>query len=612
MKKLLLLLFALTLGGTVSFAQVHIAAKYNFPPNDPILSGFYSIRGVNYAADPFGDGTPAIVATNYEDQGHVSVFIPVGDDSLQLVWTSPTVDSVGGGSTPRYALFGDLDNDGKVEVIYQSSGNGIFIYEWDGVKGSYNFGTKPSQQIDPLTATGMAALDGNTEYMECTDVDGDGQNELLVAYNAGGSSNDAYYIISAVGNWNTNSSGFSSFNIEYQGMRADLAKWGLAGSPACMISADFLGNKKKEILLHNWNHENVTMLNPTGPDTYKLADTTNGKQNYELGGAYDDVALFGGMATDIDGDGRDEVYLPTYTYQKDSTGIHPTTGHVNMIHYSSGQSTNEIDASNVTVLSFSKFLPDGAALFGYGYGDIDGNGKPNLYFTSSYPNNVLTAEFEGGDKTDTSNWKLSRLYAGDSTIISSMTIKDSAGVVDTSKTVNTAFVAKMYDHNTDLFKNGKETLIMPYQTMNDSISVTTLTWNSTNSQYDTTEIKVLNPKRWGLRVLEQGSATGVSAKDVKIITPNDFTLDQNYPNPFNPTTTISFNLPVKSNITLNIYDILGNKIASLINDQVYQKGSHKITWDGRNSNGVKIASGTYIYRLKFGNFSKTRKMILLK
>ena len=614
MRKILLLLLTLLVGGSLAYAQeVHLAAKYNFPTDDPVLSGLYSIRGVNYAADPFGDGTPAIVATNYFDQGHVSVFIPVGQDSLQLVWTSPTVAANGGGSTPRYALFGDLDGDGLVEVIYQSAGNGIYIFEWDGVKGSYNFGTEPSQIIsDGNTTPAMAAVSGNCEYMEVGDFDGDGQQELSVAYNSSSNSTDGYYIISASGTWNTGQPLFSAFNVEYEGLRPNLATYGLSGSPWAMIAADFEGNNKQEILVHAWNHKDITMLNPTGPNTYKLADTTNGKQNIMLGGALDEVALFGGMATDIDGDGRQEVYLPTYPGQ-DNGGKHPHTGWVHMIHFENGQSTTELDSTNVFVLDLSSLLPDGYPVFGYGYGDIDGNGKPNLYFSSSYPYNVMSAEFEGGDKTDMANWKLSVLYPGDSTIISSMSVRDSAGVSDTVKHVQTAFVSKMFDHYTHLFSKDKEDMILPYQSINDSITTTTLTWNSGTSAYDTTVTKMLNPKRYSLRVLEQGAGmTGVKSKDVTIVTPSDFTLDQNYPNPFNPTTSINFKLPLKSRITLKIYDMLGHEIATLINNQVYASGVHQVSWDGTNSAGVKVASGNYIYQLKFGNFTKSKKMTLLK
>ncbi|HPI38692.1 MAG TPA: T9SS type A sorting domain-containing protein, partial [Ignavibacteriaceae bacterium] len=89
-------------------------------------------------------------------------------------------------------------------------------------------------------------------------------------------------------------------------------------------------------------------------------------------------------------------------------------------------------------------------------------------------------------------------------------------------------------------------------------------------------------------------------------------LSQNYPNPFNPSTTIRFSLPVDNKITLKIYDILGNEVVNLISREDYAKGSYEVVWNGKNSFGVPAASGMYIAELKFGNFSKTIKMNLLK
>ncbi len=614
MRKALLLFFMILFGGTFTFSQVKMVSAYSFPPNDSVYSGLNSIRGVAYASNPFGDGTPAIAVTNYNATGTVSVFIPVGDDSLKMVWTSPLLQHGSGSAelTPRYVLFGDLDNDGKIEVICQAGPVGIYIFEWDGVAGSYNFGDKPSQIIG---APPLLNAEGNCEYMECSDVDGDGQNELTVAYNSSPNSNDAYYVISASGDWSTNDPGFSGFVVEYEGVRTELGAWKLdGGTPYAMIAADFLGNGKKEILLHNWNLKNITMLNPTGPNTYQLADTVNGKQNIQLGGTLDEVALFGGMAADVDGDGRQEVYLPTYAAQ-DNAGNYPHTGWVHMISFDSPQnSTNELDSSDVFVLDLKSQLdiPDGYAIFGYGQGDIEGTGKAHLYFSSSYPFNVISAEFEGGNKKDMNNWKITDLYPGDSTIYSAITIKDSAGTIDSNKTVQTAFVSKMYDNYTHLFSKTNEDMILPYQAINDSIDITKLTWNSGTSQFDTVKSKILNPKRWSLRVLEGGAATGIKVKDVTLITPTDYKLEQNYPNPFNPTTTIGFSLPVKDRITLKVFDILGREVATLVNNQEYSKGSYNVSWDGTNNFGQSVASGNYICQLKFGNFTKSIKMTLLK
>ncbi len=88
--------------------------------------------------------------------------------------------------------------------------------------------------------------------------------------------------------------------------------------------------------------------------------------------------------------------------------------------------------------------------------------------------------------------------------------------------------------------------------------------------------------------------------------PNKFQLHQNYPNPFNPTTTISFDLPEQSHVTLTVYNILGQKVATLINE-VKQAGSYKETFDASS-----LSSGVYIYKLSAGKFTNSKKMILVK
>ncbi len=93
--------------------------------------------------------------------------------------------------------------------------------------------------------------------------------------------------------------------------------------------------------------------------------------------------------------------------------------------------------------------------------------------------------------------------------------------------------------------------------------------------------------------------------------PSDYNMSQNYPNPFNPTTTIEFNLSTKSNVTINIYNLLGEKIQQLVN-QEYSAGNYKVTWNGKTSDGVQTATGIYFYRLETDNFVETKKMLLLK
>jgi len=93
--------------------------------------------------------------------------------------------------------------------------------------------------------------------------------------------------------------------------------------------------------------------------------------------------------------------------------------------------------------------------------------------------------------------------------------------------------------------------------------------------------------------------------------PETFHLNQNYPNPFNPTTTISFNLPEKSKVYAVIYDIQGNKIKTLVNDNI-QAGYHNIEWNATDDHGNRVSAGIYFMNLQTGKFSRTQKMVLLK
>lgn len=88
--------------------------------------------------------------------------------------------------------------------------------------------------------------------------------------------------------------------------------------------------------------------------------------------------------------------------------------------------------------------------------------------------------------------------------------------------------------------------------------------------------------------------------------PTEFGLDQNYPNPFNPTTTISYQLPEASTVTLTVFNIAGQQVALLIDGQV-SAGFHTVQWDASN-----MASGMYFYQLKAGSFTDMKRMVVLK
>lgn len=94
--------------------------------------------------------------------------------------------------------------------------------------------------------------------------------------------------------------------------------------------------------------------------------------------------------------------------------------------------------------------------------------------------------------------------------------------------------------------------------------------------------------------------------EVQVGVPEKFMLEQNYPNPFNPTTNISYQLPVNGNVSIKIYDVIGNEVATLVNE-FKEAGRHSVEFDASG-----FGSGVYFYSISSGNFISTKKMILIK
>lgn len=96
------------------------------------------------------------------------------------------------------------------------------------------------------------------------------------------------------------------------------------------------------------------------------------------------------------------------------------------------------------------------------------------------------------------------------------------------------------------------------------------------------------------------------------VIPTDYALGQNYPNPFNPTTTISYALPKEAQVTLEVYNVLGVRIRTLLAGQTKSAGFYAMSWDGKDDAGASMSSGIYLYRVSAGTFIASKKMTLLK
>ena len=100
-------------------------------------------------------------------------------------------------------------------------------------------------------------------------------------------------------------------------------------------------------------------------------------------------------------------------------------------------------------------------------------------------------------------------------------------------------------------------------------------------------------------------------KDLLEVIPNNFSLSKNYPNPFNPITNLDFSIPKRSNVTLRVFNMMGQEVITLINEKK-SYGNYSISWNGLDSKGVNVASGVYFAELRNRNERRITKMLLMK
>jgi len=162
---------------------------------------------------------------------------------------------------------------------------------------------------------------------------------------------------------------------------------------------------------------------------------------------------------------------------------------------------------------------------------------------------------------------------------------------------------------------GKQTTFMSFGYYSGGNINDTLTWleiyaNTIASGFESTGER--NLMGAVINGIYYGDTTLVSVNDNKNFLPLNIKLYQNYPNPFNPSTTISFEISERSNISLVIYDVLGREIYKPIDNKVISAGVHYAVWNGLRQNSTKAASGIYFYRLVTNRQSLSHSMILLK
>lgn len=604
---------------------------------------YYGDLGVRrvIVADPDKDGQQEVIATDYTNGGRVHVMRPVPGkaNALEIVWSSP-VTSGSSGSTPRFPQVGDCDGDGNPEIIFpQGSSKTIQFFEWDPALQTW--GTEPAFVIDNTMFRAAGALQDlrlTREVLTVEDFDGDGRTELILHSNSPG--RDVWVI----GVENDFPGFAATISIEggHPSQTQNAMSWA-TGSFWNSVPADIDGDGKLEIVNHHWDQLGFWAIDVTGPNTYVYPDTNNVNKDkiYHRYMTDDGVSYMGASAVDVNGDGRDEIVTSSYT------NIAATNFDIHMLAFNDedkdksvylfGGDTASVRKRHATIATKTELAGLGgkktAEFWPVVKGDLNQDGKDEIYTGGGRGVNLIAIQYKGtGSVLDPNSYVKNLVYKGEGadvfatykiyhgkidTVITGtdtvITVTDPT-VLDTVRE-ETPFTAYIYANNVDLDRDKKLEIVLAEQSVYDSITVQHYKWVDSTRQWALDKSlsgKIINNARKTVRVLEYDGLSGFRDEVYAIIDPDDYKLEQNYPNPFNPTTSIRFSLPVDKKISLKIYDMLGKEVATLINNEVYQKGSHEMKWNGKTNYGTSAASGNYIARITYGNFTKSIKMTLLK
>jgi len=467
---------------------------------------------------------------------------------VDIVTTMPTVFSVGNPSPPR-----------------------LWVFEWNGVVGENKYGNYTSGTLEPTNSWNFD-LPNNIDFrpygLTIEDIDHDGQNELIAGVRQ--STRGREVIVASVAG---ELSGFGSWVIEYNFIRT------AGGSLYNVTTGDLDNDGNREIYAFIWNLFTLYIIECTGPDQYEVVDSL--QQIYSAQGI-DYGALDAVRVSDVNYDGVNELYIAG-TESENTLFI----------------VTDITDVSQISASDIKEFyhIPvqgnpnsDGVGKFrSMWVADPDGDDKLDLMIGGERNGQIFDLEYSGqGLPSDSSSWNNNIAFD----------VWDYSGISPTApSSLNPRF---FYGYPT-CPQGPIDEFNLPLCDM-DQDGLAEYVFVNYASSFS------VWPNDAYVWVLEVQPETGI--EDELINSPNGFVLKQNYPNPFNPSTSIQYALNSTQFVTLKVYDALGNVVATLVNEE---KGAGAYQVEFNPASGIKHqASSVYFYRLQAGNYSETKKMILMK
>lgn len=468
----------------MAFAQALQLAEYSpVTSGDKPLAPWYEnqgVRGIWVADDMDKDGLQEVLATDYSNGGRVHVMEMIYSREIGVVFSTPVIERLNRWAIPRWVRSGDLDGDGNLEFIFSLSGETedsvVQVWEWNGHDNSYGINGKPTFELEAdkfMIPNEIGNFRTNREQAEVYDWDGDGRDELIMANRDHG-----VYILGVDNSF----PGDAEWKIEGGAPgQVDENIWS-GGSWWHSIPADIDGDGTKEIVNYYWNYYGFWAIEPTGPDSYEYPAATN-ENAYREYAQTDAVSYMGVWATDVDGNGKDEIVGAGYGADH-KIGLLSLPRNVDVLNgFTEADRFNWIADGFWTLAGKTE-----GEHWGIGTADLDMDGRDEILVGGRGGYNLTRMKYmgqsedDGGDVLDPENYESSIIFKGPEEQYARYDIYDSAGVaIDTVK-YETPFVSRIFA-GSDINNDGYPEIILAYQSVVDSVRYDYYQWSDDDDDY---------------------------------------------------------------------------------------------------------------------------------